>query len=97
MPLSFKGRLIQYAGRLHRAHADKRETRIYDYVDDLPLTRAMFRRRQAAYHEMGYVIRMNEREPDAPPRLCKTRSTLSFFSGTQAQGERRAVAASPPR
>ncbi len=55
MPLSFKGRLIQYAGRLHRDHADKREVRVYDYVDkDNALTAAMFRRRSAAYRQMGY-------------------------------------------
>ena len=40
MPLSFKGRLVQYAGRLHRSHADKREIRVYDYLDEgNPLTR----------------------------------------------------------
>lgn len=55
MPLSFKGRLIQYAGRLHRDHAEKREVRVYDYVDkDNALTAAMFRRRSAAYRQMGY-------------------------------------------
>jgi superfamily II DNA or RNA helicase len=58
MPLSFKGRLIQYAGRLHRAHESKRDVRIYDYVDDLPLTRAMFRRRSVAYQEMGYKMEL---------------------------------------
>jgi superfamily II DNA or RNA helicase len=33
MPISFKGRLIQYAGRLHRRFAGKTEVRIYDYVE----------------------------------------------------------------
>ena len=42
MPLSFKGRLIQHAGRLHRAHEGKAPAGIYDYLDDNnPLTRAM--------------------------------------------------------
>ncbi|MDR1010686.1 MAG: DEAD/DEAH box helicase [Opitutaceae bacterium] len=59
MPLSFKGRLVQYAGRLHRAHELKREVRVYDYADDLPLTRAMFRRRSGAYREMGYRMMMD--------------------------------------
>jgi superfamily II DNA or RNA helicase len=57
MPLSFKGRLTQYAGRLHRPHPKKREIRVYDYVDEgNPLTSAMFRRRSSAYKEMGYRI-----------------------------------------
>jgi superfamily II DNA or RNA helicase len=61
MPLSFKGRLIQYAGRLHRQHADKREIRVYDYLDEgSPLTAAMFRRRSAAYRQMGYRMIMGD-------------------------------------
>ena len=57
MPLSFKGRLIQYAGRLHREHSEKDEIHVYDYVDQgSALTAAMFRRRSAAYRQMGYVI-----------------------------------------
>jgi len=61
MPLSFKGRLIQYAGRLHRTHADKREITIYDYLDDNhPVTQAMFRRRATAYRQMGYRFEVDE-------------------------------------
>jgi superfamily II DNA or RNA helicase len=59
MPLSFKGRLIQYAGRLHRPHDAKGEPLIFDYLDDnLPLAQAMFRRRQAGYKELGYRIEL---------------------------------------
>jgi superfamily II DNA or RNA helicase len=67
MPLSFKGRLIQYAGRLHRAHADKQEIRIYDYLDQgNPITAAMFRRRSGAYRLMGYRVVMDQDYADAP-------------------------------
>jgi len=60
MPLSFKGRLIQYAGRLHRVHAGKAPARIYDYLDEnSPLTRAMFRRRSVGYRQMGYKIELS--------------------------------------
>jgi superfamily II DNA or RNA helicase len=53
MPLSFKG-------RLHRSHADKREIRVYDYLDEgNPLTMAMFRRRSSAYRQMGYRMVMD--------------------------------------
>jgi superfamily II DNA or RNA helicase len=34
MPISWRGTLAQYAGRLHRLHAAKREVVIYDYVDE---------------------------------------------------------------
>lgn len=33
MPISWRGTLAQYAGRLHRLHESKREVVIYDYVD----------------------------------------------------------------
>jgi hypothetical protein len=33
MPISWKGTLQQYAGRLHREHADKQDVRIYDYAE----------------------------------------------------------------
>ena len=67
MPLSFKGRLIQYAGRLHRTHADKREVHIHDYLDENhPITQAMFRRRVAAYREMGYCMVMDDEVERTP-------------------------------
>jgi len=57
MPISFKGRLIQYAGRLHRASAGKREVIIYDYIDkSLALEMSMFRKRMATYRKMRYTI-----------------------------------------
>lgn len=61
MPLSFKARLIQYAGRLHREHAGKEEIRVFDYLDENhPITLAMFRRRAAAYRQMGYRFAIDE-------------------------------------
>jgi superfamily II DNA or RNA helicase len=57
MPISFKGRMIQYAGRLHRASPGKTEIIIYDYLDgSSPLTVSMFRKRLVAYRKMEYKI-----------------------------------------
>jgi superfamily II DNA or RNA helicase len=59
MPISFKGRLIQYAGRLHRISEKKKSVRIYDYTEpDHPITAQMFRKRSAAYREMGYTVQI---------------------------------------
>lgn len=56
LPISFKGRLIQYAGRLDRPWKGKTEVRIHDYVEpDNRLTAHMFRKRASAYRAMGYV------------------------------------------
>jgi superfamily II DNA or RNA helicase len=57
MPISWKGTLQQYAGRLHRDHADKQDVRIYDYVEsDQPQLARMWDKRQRGYHAMGYRI-----------------------------------------
>ncbi len=57
LPVSWKGTLIQYAGRLHRLHPDKTEVRIYDYVDRyVPMLARMFERRLRGYRAIGYTI-----------------------------------------
>ena len=58
MPISWKGTLQQYAGRLHREHVDKQDVRIYDYVEhDQPQLARMWDKRQRGYRAMGYQIR----------------------------------------
>jgi superfamily II DNA or RNA helicase len=55
MPVSWKGTLVQYAGRLHRLHPGKTEVRIYDYVDrDVPMLARMFEKRLRGYRAIGY-------------------------------------------
>ena len=54
MPFSFKGKMVQYAGRLHRQYAGKTEIRIYDYVDPMPILEKMYKRRLKAYKSLGY-------------------------------------------
>jgi superfamily II DNA or RNA helicase len=55
MPFSFRGKMVQYAGRLHRSYQGKIEIRIYDYVDgNIPILLRMYRRRLKAYKALGY-------------------------------------------
>lgn len=45
----------QYAGRLHRLHASKREVTVYDYVAaEEPVLARMAAKRRAGYHSLGY-------------------------------------------
>lgn len=61
MPISWKGTLQQYAGRLHREHADKQDVRIYDYAEtDQPQLNRMWDKRQRGYRAMGYEIKPME-------------------------------------
>lgn len=58
MPISWKGTLQQYAGRLHRLYDMKQEVRIYDYVDDqVPMLSRMYKKRLKGYQVMGYTER----------------------------------------
>lgn len=55
MPISWKGTLQQYAGRLHREHATKTEVRIIDFVDTgHPALVRMWDKRRRGYRTMGY-------------------------------------------
>ena len=57
MPISWKGTLQQYAGRLHREHATKTDVHIIDFVDrDHPALLRMWDKRQHGYRAMGYRI-----------------------------------------
>lgn len=57
MPISWRGTLSQYAGRLHRLHYAKTRVIVYDYVDmDVPMLAKMFERRRRGYAAMGYVV-----------------------------------------
>lgn len=56
MPVSWKGTLVQYAGRLHRLHPGKSEVRIIDYVDrKVPVLMRMFEKRLRGYRAIGYA------------------------------------------
>lgn len=57
MPVSWKGTLVQYSGRLHREHQGKTEVRIFDYVDrSVPMLARMFAKRLRGYRAMGYEL-----------------------------------------
>jgi len=67
-PVSFKGRLVQYTGRLLRAHENKTSVHVYDYADiHVPVLRAMHTRRLATYKTLGFA---REQSPAAAPQLA---------------------------
>jgi very-short-patch-repair endonuclease len=57
LPISWRGTIAQYAGRMHRLHDQKREVRVYDYADlNVPMLARMFDRRCRGYESIGYSI-----------------------------------------
>jgi len=63
MPISWKGTLQQYAGRLHREQAGKYHVSIIDFIDTghSSLLR-MWQRRKRGYRAMGYRILTKEEQ-----------------------------------
>jgi superfamily II DNA or RNA helicase len=58
--------LTQYAGRLHRLNAAKKEVIIYDYVDfEVPLLAKMYAKRRAGYKAIGYEMALPENKGQA--------------------------------
>ena len=68
MPISWKGTLAQYVGRLHRLHAAKREVVVHDYVDRaVPTLMRMSEKRVRGYESLGYTV---ERPGAASPEIA---------------------------
>ena len=64
MPISWRGTLQQYVGRLHRLHDNKRVVQVYDYVDyQVPMLARMYDRRVRSYKAIGYAVKESK-----PPR-----------------------------
>ncbi len=57
MPISWKGTLAQYVGRLHRQHEGKTEVLVVDYVDEMvPMLAHMAAKRRTGYRALGYTV-----------------------------------------
>ena len=81
MPVSWKGTLAQYAGRLHRNYEGKQEVLIYDYVDiRVPMLERMYHKRLSGYAAIGYTIRGDRSVPAAENRIFSQEEYWEKFS-----------------
>jgi superfamily II DNA or RNA helicase len=54
-PVSFRGRLVQYAGRILRAHPGKQTAEVHDYHDvEVPVLAAALTKRAPGYLSLGF-------------------------------------------
>ena len=59
LPIAWKGKVAQYAGRLHRNYEGKTEVQVYDYVDiHIPVLERMYQKRVKSYSAIGYKIKL---------------------------------------
>jgi len=54
LPIAWKGILAQYAGRIQREWSNKKVIQVYDYVDDFPTLKRMWKKRENGYKALGY-------------------------------------------
>ena len=61
LPISWRGTLQQYVGRLHRLHDNKRVVQVYDYVDiNVPTLMRMYKKRLKGYDAIGYLVQNSQ-------------------------------------
>ena len=55
LPMSWKGALVQYVGRIQREFDGKDEIRVIDYVDvNIPMLAKMYTKRSRGYKALGF-------------------------------------------
>jgi superfamily II DNA or RNA helicase len=63
MPISWRGTLQQYVGRLHRLHDNKQVVQVYDYVDiHVPTLMRMYKKRLKGYEAISYTIQREDKD-----------------------------------
>lgn len=82
LPVSWKGIVAQYAGRLHREYPGKKDVQVYDYIDiHVPLCDKMYKRRLKGYAAIGYSLMVSN------PSKCLQTGKNVIFTGKDFQRE----------
>ena len=96
MPVSWKGTLAQYAGRLHRSYEGKQEVLIYDYVDiRVPMLERMYHKRLSGYAAIGYTVRGDKAEPVSENRIFSQEEYWEKFSWDICNAQKEILVTSP--
>jgi hypothetical protein len=96
MPISWKGTLQQYAGRLHRLFMGKKEVQIYDYVDiHVRMLERMYQKRLTGYASMGYKAKSEDIPSASLDIIFDKDSFLPVFSNDLASARKEVLIVSP--
>lgn len=96
MPISWKGTLQQYAGRLHREYAGKSEVIIYDYVDiHVKMLENMYHKRLHGYAAIGYKAKCDGAPPEKVGVIFDNKNFLRILSDDLERTASVAVIVSP--
>lgn len=96
MPISWKGTLQQYAGRLHRWFQNKKEVQIYDYVDiHVSILEKMYQKRLAGYAAIGYRAKGESLAAEPSDIIFDNTNFLPVYRNDLMNAARQAVIVSP--
>ncbi|MCK8603500.1 DEAD/DEAH box helicase family protein [Syntrophobacteraceae bacterium DRH4] len=96
MPISWKGTLQQYAGRLHRLFEEKKEVQIYDYVDiHVRALEKMYRKRISGYADIGYRTKAESFSDNPADIIFDNTNFLPVLQNDMTNCVREAVIVSP--
>jgi hypothetical protein len=96
MPISWKGTLQQYAGRLHRLFETKKEVRIYDYADiHIKILEGMYQKRLTGYASMGYKAKGEDINSASPDIIFDNENFLPVFSNDIVCAKKEILIVSP--
>lgn len=80
LPIAWKGKVAQYAGRLHRNYPGKNEVQIYDYVDiHVSVLEKMYQKRLKGYAAIGYKIKIDGMPQTNPDLIYDGKSFYPVF------------------
>lgn len=80
MPIAWKGKVAQYAGRLHRNYEGKNKVQILDYVDiRVPVLERMYQKRLKIYASIGYQTKSIENALDSPSIIYYGKNFLPVY------------------
>jgi superfamily II DNA or RNA helicase len=96
MPIAWKGKVAQYAGRLHRLYDGKKDVLIYDYVDvHIPVLERMYHKRVKGYASIGYKTKAVEQSVEKTSIIYDGKSFLPVYNSDISNAAKEIVTVSP--
>ena len=96
MPIAWKGKVAQYAGRLHRNYEGKTEVQVYDYVDiHIPVLERMDQKRVKSYSAIGYKTKLLSNINATPDLIYNGKSFYHGFCNDLQNAKSEILIASP--
>ena len=80
LPIAWKGKVAQYAGRLHRNYQGKTEVQVYDYIDiHVPVLERMYQKRVKSYSAIGYKTKITTSSNASPDLIYDGKTFYPVF------------------